>query len=72
MSEDIKTMSLRMPAGQAGELEAVARVDGVSVAEAVRSAIQAHIDARRADAQFQARLRRSLEEQRDILDRLAR
>ena len=72
MPEDIKTMSLRMQADQAGELETVARIDGVSVADAVRTAIESHIEARRADAEFQARLQRTLKEQRDILERLAR
>jgi len=72
MAEETKAMTLRLQKRQADELEAVARVDEVSVAEAVRSAIDAHIAARRADAEFRDRLRRALEEQRDILERLAR
>ncbi len=69
--EDTRAMTLRLPATQAKELETVAQVDGVSVAEAVRSAIEEHIAARRRDEEFRTRLRRSLEENRDILERLA-
>lgn len=38
---------------------------------AVRTAIDAHIEARRRDEQFRARLRRAMEDHRDILERLA-
>lgn len=69
--EETRAMTVRLPSTQARELEAVAQVDGVPVAEAVRSAIEGHIVSRRADEEFRARLRRSLEENRDILERLA-
>ena len=71
MSE-IKTMSLRMPMDTAKELEAVAAVDDIPVAEVVRDAITAHIEARRKDQDFKARLKRSVQENNDILARLAR
>jgi Arc/MetJ-type ribon-helix-helix transcriptional regulator len=67
-----KAMTLRLPAEQAKELELVAEIDDVSVSDAVRSAIDVHIETRRKDAAFMERLRRSLEENRDILERLAR
>jgi predicted DNA-binding protein len=67
-----KAMSLRLPADQAAELEAVARADEMPVAEAVREAIDSHIAARRADEDFQKRLKRRLEEDREVLERLAR
>jgi hypothetical protein len=70
--DDVKAMTLRLRREQAVELEAVAAADGVSVSDAVRAAIDAHIAARRADPRFQDRLRRNLEEQRAILERLAR
>lgn len=69
--EETKAMTLRLPAQQAKELEAVAQIDRVPVAEAVRTAIETHIRERRADEEFRARLRHALEEQRDILERLA-
>ncbi|MGI8874412.1 MAG: hypothetical protein ACR2KP_08810 [Egibacteraceae bacterium] len=49
----------------------MAQIDRVPIAEAVRTAIEAHIEDRRSDDEFRARLRRTIEEQRDILERLA-
>lgn len=68
----IKTMTLRLPAEQALELEAVARVDDISVSDAVREAILEHVKRRRGDAEFRERLRRFMDEEREILERLAR
>lgn len=66
-----KAMTLRLDEEKAAELEAVARVDRVPVSEAVREAITEHIEARRRDREFQARLQRMLEDEREILERLA-
>ena len=66
-----KAMTLRLPADKAAELEAVARVDNVPVAEAVRAAIDERIERRRQDKDFQDRLRTIVEQDRAILDRLA-
>jgi len=66
-----RVMSLRLPEEQAGELAAVARTDDVKFTEAVREAIDTHIAVRRADPDFQKRLRRRLEEEHAILERLA-
>lgn len=71
-NSDAKAMTLRLRREQAAELEAVAAADGVSVSDAVRTAIDAHIATRRSDLAFQERLRRNIEEQREILERLAR
>jgi predicted DNA-binding protein len=70
-ADNRKAMTLRLPAEQASTLEAVAQVNGVTVAEEVRKAIQARIDALRADQDFQARLRDHLERNREILEGLA-
>ena len=67
-----KTMTLRLSDEQAADLEAMARVDDVPVAEAVRVAIEERIKARRADKAFQERLHRHIEENRRALERLAR
>lgn len=69
--DEPKAMTLRLSRETARELEATAQVDGVSVAEAVRTAIDAHIQSRREDEGFRARLRRSLEENKELLERLA-
>lgn len=67
----MKNMTLRLQMEQAAELEAVARADGISVSDAVRQAIVEHIDRRRHDKKFKARLRRLIEEDREVLERLA-
>ena len=67
-----KTMTLRLSDEQAADLEAMARVDDVSVSEAVRAAIDERIKARRGDKQFQERLRRLLDENHRALERLAK
>ena len=66
-----RTMTLRLSDEQARDLEAVARIDEIPVSEAVRQAIDERVAARRADADFQNRLRRMLEENKQALERLA-
>lgn len=66
-----KGFTVRLSEEQAAELEAVARVDGVSVAEEIRQAIADRIAARRQDDDFQQRLRRIIAENQQILDKLA-
>jgi predicted DNA-binding protein len=65
-----KATSLRLAEQQAAELGAVARADEMPVSQAVREAIDKHIAERRADPDFQKRLARVLEENREILERL--
>jgi Arc/MetJ-type ribon-helix-helix transcriptional regulator len=72
VSTTTKAMTLRLPADQAAELEAVARADQTTVSEAVREAIDKLIAERRRDKEFQARLRTMMREDRKILERLAR
>jgi len=67
----VKAMSLRLPEDQAVELAAVARADGVPVSEIVRAAVYQFITARRADERFKERLRQRLEEDREVIERLA-
>jgi len=56
----------------AAELGAVARADGIPISEVVRQAIEKHIAERRADEQFQKRLKKLLEEDQRLLKRLAK
>lgn len=67
-----KSMTLRLSAEQADELEAVARAEGISVSDAVREAIAEHIERKRKDKGFRERLRSVMERDREILERLAR
>jgi predicted transcriptional regulator len=68
----MKAMTLRLEEDLARELEAVARVEEITVSEAVRRAITEHVDKKRSDRSFQRRLDRFVEENRAILERLAR
>ncbi len=64
-------MTLRLADEQAALLEAMARVDEVSVSEAIRVAIDAQLEARRADPDFQIRLHRLIEVNQRWLEQLA-
>jgi hypothetical protein len=68
---DTRITTIRQPAEQADEVEFVSRVDGVPASEFIRDAIAAHLAARRADPEFQARLQERIEADREILRRLA-
>lgn len=65
-----KAMSLRLPEELATNLAAVARTDGVTISDAIRDAVDKHIEARRADPAFQQRLKKELERDQAILERL--
>ena len=67
-----KTMTLRLDDERAALLELVARADDQSLTEAVRDAIDRHIEERRKDEQFKERLRRRHETERTLYERLAR
>lgn len=66
-----RAMSLRLSVEMSGEIAAVARTDVVSISDGVRAAIATHIAARRADPDFQQRLKQRLREDREVLERLA-
>jgi predicted transcriptional regulator len=66
-----KTLTLRLDDEQARELEAIARVDGVPLSGAIRTAIAEHVATRREDSGFRERLARRMNEDREILERLA-
>jgi predicted DNA-binding protein len=67
----LKSYTLRLPADQAAALEVVARADEKSVNAEVREAIDRHIEERRQDPAFQARVREFMETQSEVLKRLA-
>jgi Arc/MetJ-type ribon-helix-helix transcriptional regulator len=68
----VKMMTLRLPDEQAREVEAVARAERIPVSELIREAIDTHIAARRGDGAFRERLQAMLDEDREVLERLAR
>jgi predicted transcriptional regulator len=67
-----KTMTLRLDDERAATLELVARADNQSVSDAVRSAIDAHIEERRRDQAFIERLRQRHQEESALYERLAK
>ncbi|HSC20095.1 MAG TPA: ribbon-helix-helix protein, CopG family [Solirubrobacterales bacterium] len=67
-----KATSLRLPEEMAAELAAVARADDMPMSEVVREAIEKHITERRADGDFQKRVKELLEEDQEVLKRLAK
>lgn len=66
-----RVTTIRQPEDQADELEFVARVDGIPASELIRDAIADYLAARRADPEFQDRLRARIEADKEILARLA-
>ena len=66
-----KVISIRIPDELAAHIDAMARAEGVSVSEAMRAAAYRYIATRRADQDFKERLRKRLEEDAEILKRLA-
>jgi Arc/MetJ-type ribon-helix-helix transcriptional regulator len=67
-----KNFTVRLPDDVARDAEALARVEGKSVNETVRSALVEAVERRRADPEFKKRLRRIIDEDRTLLERLAR
>jgi len=67
-----KQTTVRLPDDLADQAEAVARAQGVSVNQFIINALHIEIDRVRKDADFQARAKRLVERDREILDRLAK
>lgn len=65
------TTTIRLPIELYEELELVAKAEDKPVSEVIREAIAAHIEARRGDAEFQARLKERIKKDQAILKKLA-
>lgn len=66
-----KSMTLRLDDEQAQMLELVARADDKTMTEAVRAAIDAHIQERRKDEAFMGRMKARQEREAALYKRLA-
>lgn len=66
-----KAMTFRLADDKAQELEAIARADETPVNRVAVEAIDKLIEERRNDAAFQERLRRHMDENKRVLERLA-
>lgn len=71
MPPETRAMSLRIPEDQARALDAVAMAEQTSVSEVIRDAIAERIAQKRKDKDFQERLQRAVERNREALDLLA-
>jgi predicted transcriptional regulator len=67
-----KNMTVRLDDELAADTEALARADGRSLNETVKQALKEAVERRRQDPEFRARVRRIIEEDRELLERLAK
>lgn len=63
-------MTLRLPGELHERLAAVAEVEGEPIAEVVRRAVSDHVDQRRRDPEFRAKVQETLQQHRRLLDLL--
>jgi predicted DNA-binding protein len=66
-----KQTTVRLPDELAEQAEVVARAQGKSVNQLIVDALHNEIDRVRTDADFRSRVKRLVERDREILDRLA-
>ena len=67
-----KNLTVRLPDELASDTEALARVEGKSVNETIKEALSEAVERRRRDPKFKARVRQIIEEDRELLERLAK
>lgn len=67
-----KHLSIRLDDDLAADTEALARAEGQSLNETVKTALREAVERRRRDPKFKARVRRIIEEDRELLERLAK
>jgi hypothetical protein len=67
-----KDLTIRLPDEAAADAEALARVEGKSVNEMVKQSLIEAVERRRNDPQFKASLTKIIEEDRELLERLAK
>lgn len=68
---ETKNMTLRLDRALANQVQAVAEVEGRSVANVVRDAIVQHVDQRRRDPRFHELLEESMKRHERLLELLA-
>lgn len=67
-----KNLTVRLDDELAADTEALARAEGQSLNETVKAALREAVERRRKDPKFKARLRRIIEEDKELLERLAK
>ena len=67
-----KILTVRLDDDLAADTAALARAEGVSVNETVKQALRESVERRRKDPAFRRRVRQIIEEDRELLERLAK
>ena len=67
-----KNLTVRLDDELAADTEALARAEGTSLNETVKQALAEAVERRRQDPKFKERIRRIIEEDRELLERLAK
>jgi predicted transcriptional regulator len=67
-----KNLTVRLPDDLAADAEAIARAEGTSLNETIKDALADAVDRRRKDPEFKKRLRDIVEQDRELLERLAK
>ncbi len=67
-----RNLTVRLPDELAADAEALARVEGTSLNETVKQSLIEALERRRKNPRFKARLAQIIEEDRELLERLAR
>jgi len=67
-----KNLTVRLDDDLAADTEALARAEGQSLNETVKAALREAVERRRRDPKFKARVQRIIDEDRELLERLAK
>jgi predicted transcriptional regulator len=67
-----KNLTVRLDDELAADAEALARAEGQSLNETVKQALIEAVERRRQDPEFQQRVKRIIEQDRELLERLAK
>jgi predicted transcriptional regulator len=67
-----KNLTVRLDDELAADADALARAEGKSLNETVKLALTEAVQRRRRDPKFKARVRKIIEEDRELLERLAK
>ena len=67
-----KNLTVRLDDELAADTEALARAEGQSLNETVKTALREAVERRRDDPEFKQRIRRIIQEDTELLERLAK
>jgi hypothetical protein len=67
-----RNLTIRLDDELAADTEALARAEGQSLNETVKRALREAAERRRKDPEFKAKLKRIIEQDRELLERLAK